>query len=242
MDLRVSGAVTSHLMSTFARVDLAFERGEGCWLIGTDGERYLDFASGVAVNALGHAVRDGLVKACDLLCADSSVTAIVIAAQQQANDSINNIQLEQQPDDNIIPVAPHLDDIPHEQPITGDPKPVVTKPANTIPSSNEKPGPILPKPVANKTVVTDKKIADPAHKPFWLQAATTKPVKHVKTSPVKASSTSHEKPNPIPVKKAAILQSATAKKISKPVNTIKTAKTIIQPKAKPKTVVPANDY
>ena len=48
-------AVTSHLMPTFARVHLAFERGEGVWLVATDGERYLDFTSGVAVNALGHA-------------------------------------------------------------------------------------------------------------------------------------------------------------------------------------------
>jgi acetylornithine/N-succinyldiaminopimelate aminotransferase len=46
---------TSHLMPVFARVDLAFERGEGVWLHATDGERYLDFTSGVAVNALGHA-------------------------------------------------------------------------------------------------------------------------------------------------------------------------------------------
>lgn len=45
----------SHLLPVFARADLAFERGEGVWLIGTDGERYLDFTSGVAVNALGHA-------------------------------------------------------------------------------------------------------------------------------------------------------------------------------------------
>ncbi|MFZ0988646.1 MAG: aminotransferase class III-fold pyridoxal phosphate-dependent enzyme, partial [Xanthobacteraceae bacterium] len=51
----MSQTVTSHLMATFARVDLAFERGEGVWLIATNGERYLDFASGVAVNALGHA-------------------------------------------------------------------------------------------------------------------------------------------------------------------------------------------
>src|ERR1700726_4850364 len=47
--------VTSHLMPTFARVNLAFERGEGVWLTATNGERYLDFTSGVAVNALGHA-------------------------------------------------------------------------------------------------------------------------------------------------------------------------------------------
>ena len=47
--------VTSHLLPTYARANLAFERGEGVWLIATNGERYLDFTSGVAVNALGHA-------------------------------------------------------------------------------------------------------------------------------------------------------------------------------------------
>jgi acetylornithine/N-succinyldiaminopimelate aminotransferase len=47
--------VVSHLLPTYARVDLAFGRGEGAWLFTADGERYLDFTSGVAVNALGHA-------------------------------------------------------------------------------------------------------------------------------------------------------------------------------------------
>jgi acetylornithine/N-succinyldiaminopimelate aminotransferase len=46
--------VTSHILPTYSRVDLAFERGEGVWLITATGERYLDFTSGVAVNALGH--------------------------------------------------------------------------------------------------------------------------------------------------------------------------------------------
>jgi acetylornithine/N-succinyldiaminopimelate aminotransferase len=46
---------TSHLLPVFARVDLGFTHGEGCWLFATNGERYLDFTSGVAVNALGHA-------------------------------------------------------------------------------------------------------------------------------------------------------------------------------------------
>src|SRR6266704_5166611 len=50
----MSNAQTSHLLPTNARVDLAFERGEGAWLTATNGERYLDFTSGVAVNALGH--------------------------------------------------------------------------------------------------------------------------------------------------------------------------------------------
>ncbi len=43
------------VMPTYGRFDVVFERGEGCWLIANDGERYLDFASGIAVNALGHA-------------------------------------------------------------------------------------------------------------------------------------------------------------------------------------------
>src|SRR5499426_2691198 len=51
----MSSAQTSHLLPTYARVDLAFERGEGAWLVATNGDRYLDFTSGVAVNALGHA-------------------------------------------------------------------------------------------------------------------------------------------------------------------------------------------
>src|SRR5829696_7376032 len=51
----MNGMGTSHLLPTYARVDLAFERGEGAWLIATNGDRYLDFTSGVAVNALGHA-------------------------------------------------------------------------------------------------------------------------------------------------------------------------------------------
>jgi acetylornithine/N-succinyldiaminopimelate aminotransferase len=49
-------------LPTYARTDLAFERGEGAWLFTKDGERYLDFTSGVAVNALGHA-HPHLVKA-----------------------------------------------------------------------------------------------------------------------------------------------------------------------------------
>ncbi|MEM8877251.1 MAG: aspartate aminotransferase family protein [Pseudomonadota bacterium] len=45
----------SPLLATYARADLAFERGEGAWLYTADGENYLDFAAGIAVNALGHA-------------------------------------------------------------------------------------------------------------------------------------------------------------------------------------------
>ncbi|KQZ26588.1 acetylornithine aminotransferase [Mesorhizobium sp. Root552] len=44
----------SALYETFARVPLTFDRGEGAWLITDKGERYLDFAAGIAVNSLGH--------------------------------------------------------------------------------------------------------------------------------------------------------------------------------------------
>lgn len=45
----------SSLLPTYARADLAFERGEGAWLISTKGERFLDFGAGIAVASLGHA-------------------------------------------------------------------------------------------------------------------------------------------------------------------------------------------
>lgn len=45
----------SPLFDTFARAPIAFEKGDGAWLTTTDGRRMLDFASGVAVNSLGHA-------------------------------------------------------------------------------------------------------------------------------------------------------------------------------------------
>lgn len=43
------------LMPTYARSELAFERGEGAYLYTAEGRSYLDFTSGVAVNSLGHA-------------------------------------------------------------------------------------------------------------------------------------------------------------------------------------------
>ena len=45
----------SHVMNTYARLPVAFERGEGAWLWDTAGKRYLDALSGIAVNTLGHA-------------------------------------------------------------------------------------------------------------------------------------------------------------------------------------------
>ncbi len=45
----------SHLMNTYARQPVTFTHGEGAWLWDTNGKRYLDALSGIAVNTLGHA-------------------------------------------------------------------------------------------------------------------------------------------------------------------------------------------
>ena len=46
--------MTQHLMNAYSRTDFEAVRGEGCYLFDGEGRRYLDFLSGVAVNALGH--------------------------------------------------------------------------------------------------------------------------------------------------------------------------------------------
>src|ERR1700760_1344226 len=79
--IAMSTSATSHLLPVFARVDLAFSRGKGCWLIATNGDRYLDFTSGVAVNALGHAH-----------------PALVSALQEQATKLWHMSNLFQSPD------------------------------------------------------------------------------------------------------------------------------------------------
>ena len=44
-----------HVLPTYNRAPLSFDRGEGVWAIAQDGTRYLDLGAGIAVNALGHA-------------------------------------------------------------------------------------------------------------------------------------------------------------------------------------------
>ncbi len=44
----------SAVMPTYGRWDVAAERGEGCYLYATDGRKFLDFTSGIAVTSLGH--------------------------------------------------------------------------------------------------------------------------------------------------------------------------------------------
>ena len=44
----------SAILETYSRRSLSFSHGKGCYLFSTSNEKYLDFVSGIAVNALGH--------------------------------------------------------------------------------------------------------------------------------------------------------------------------------------------
>src|SRR6187549_1003541 len=44
----------SHVMHTYKRLPVTFERGEGCWLWDKEGKRYLDALAGIAVVGTGH--------------------------------------------------------------------------------------------------------------------------------------------------------------------------------------------
>ena len=46
--------MTTSILPTYARADLEFVSGKGSWLIEASGSQFLDFASGIAVNSLGH--------------------------------------------------------------------------------------------------------------------------------------------------------------------------------------------
>jgi predicted acetylornithine/succinylornithine family transaminase len=50
----VTKLLENHVLPTYARAPVTFVEGDGCWLIDDNGERYLDFAGGIAVIGLGH--------------------------------------------------------------------------------------------------------------------------------------------------------------------------------------------
>jgi len=70
------------LMNTYGRLPVTFEHGEGVWLFDTDGKRYLDALSGVAVNALGHGHRE-LVSAIQQQAAKLIHTSNIYGVQRQ---------------------------------------------------------------------------------------------------------------------------------------------------------------
>ncbi len=71
-------------MATYARLPVAFARGEGVWLWDADGNRYLDALSGIAVCGLGHAhpaVRDALCRQAGELIHTSNLYRIPLQEQ-----------------------------------------------------------------------------------------------------------------------------------------------------------------
>ena len=160
----------------------------------------------------------------DSLRAKQIMQTIVANAQKAANDSINNIQLEQTHDDNNIPVATQIENLPNEQTKTS--KPVIVIPDKTIQTSNEKSNPALTKSIIP---VSPKKLPAAYENPFWRKPLKSKTPVTNKKLPVKTNPTSLEKSHPIPLKKNMV---------TNPV----TNKPIIKTKTKPKTETPTNDY
>ena len=54
--------MSNYLLSNYARINITFTHGKGVWLYSSDKKKYLDFASGIAVNCLGHS-NESLLKA-----------------------------------------------------------------------------------------------------------------------------------------------------------------------------------
>jgi acetylornithine aminotransferase len=79
-------------MATYARLPVTFERGEGAWLWDTDGRRYLDAVSGIAVCNLGHAhpaVRQALCEQAGELIHTSNLYGI--QQQQRLGDLLTQL-------------------------------------------------------------------------------------------------------------------------------------------------------
>jgi len=76
--------MTSHIMPTYGRLAVTFERGEGAWLFDDLGKRYLDALSGIAVCNLGHAhpaVHEALCEQSRKLVHTSNIYRIALQEQ-----------------------------------------------------------------------------------------------------------------------------------------------------------------
>ncbi len=81
--------MTSHIMPTYSRLPVTFERGEGAWLLDENNNRYLDALSGIAVCSLGHAhpaVHKAICAQSEKLLHTSNIYKI--AAQERLADKL----------------------------------------------------------------------------------------------------------------------------------------------------------
>ncbi len=84
--------MSDSLMSTYKRLPVQFERGEGVWLWDTDGKRYMDALSGIAVCGLGHAhpaVGEAICTQAKKLLHTSNLYGI--ALQQELGDKLTSL-------------------------------------------------------------------------------------------------------------------------------------------------------
>ncbi len=80
------------LMNTYNRLSVSFERGEGVWLYDTDGNKYLDALSGIAVCGLGHshpAVTRAITEQANKLIHTSNLYTIPL--QEQLGETLVSI-------------------------------------------------------------------------------------------------------------------------------------------------------
>ncbi len=76
--------MASHIMPTYGRLDVCFERGEGAWLWDENNKKYLDALSGIAVCGLGHAhpaVHQAICRQSEKLLHTSNIYRIGIQEQ-----------------------------------------------------------------------------------------------------------------------------------------------------------------
>jgi hypothetical protein len=166
----------------------------------------------------------------DSLRAKQIMQTIVANAQKAANDSINNIQLEQTQDDNNIPVATQVEDLPNEQ--IAATKNLIVTPNKAIQTSTEKPTLTSDSNRNRKTTVavTQNKLPASYENPFWPKPLNSKTSAANKKAPVKNRSTWKKTVVPKPF---ATKQLITNKTITKQV---------VKPVIKPKAQTPTNDY
>ena len=84
--------MVSALMATYSRLPVTFEKGEGVWLWDTNGKRYLDALSGVAVCSLGHAhpaIAEAICKQASTLVHTSNIYGI--ANQQALGEALTSL-------------------------------------------------------------------------------------------------------------------------------------------------------
>ena len=84
--------MADHIMSTYSRLPIQFERGEGIWLWDSEDRQYLDALSGIAVCGLGHAhpaVTRAITEQAGRLVHTSNLYGITL--QEQLADKLSKI-------------------------------------------------------------------------------------------------------------------------------------------------------